>query len=350
MSSTGGRPASICAAPASPRREAQRGCWSRFRPWEPRASRRQRPPMCATMRSRTNRRSRTSAIRRRRDPASCGSSTRRGDSAQRTRRLPLPWAPNAPRPGETVETLLRRTRLERGDELVRVIAARRTFSDIVFDWPLGGNRRRLIALSAAPQFGRHREFLGYRGFGVLGEEVDAPRPREGPLATGPAEAALLREATTLEPTPTPGAAPSADGSVAAPRLHALPSGPSRPSSKRRRRGAIELPCRPISVPVSGTAPRGDSRTKPRPMMSLEPSLTAKPADLSWHIARRLTPNISKLRRRPRLHSRRTEANPRRRCPRRARLRADASAAEVIATHLDGLRRTSRSSAAARGFP
>jgi hypothetical protein len=28
-------------------------------------------------------------------------------------------------------------------------------------------------LSAAPRFGRHREFLGYRGFGVLGEEIEA---------------------------------------------------------------------------------------------------------------------------------------------------------------------------------
>ena len=35
---------------------------------------------------------------------------------------------NAPRRGETVETLLRRVELERGDELVRVIAERQTFS------------------------------------------------------------------------------------------------------------------------------------------------------------------------------------------------------------------------------
>ena len=92
---------------------------------------------------------------------------------------------NAPRRGETVETLLRRAKLECGDELVRAIAERQTFSDIIVGWPLvGGDRRRLIALSAAPLFGRHREFLGYRGFGVLGEEVDAPRPQEGALATG----------------------------------------------------------------------------------------------------------------------------------------------------------------------
>jgi len=123
---------------------------------------------------------------------------------------------NAPRRGETVETLLRRAKLERGGELVRVTAERQTFSDIMVGWPLlGGDRRRLVALSAAPQFGRHREFLGYRGFGVLGEEVDAPRPQEADLTPEPAEEALPRETTTLEPSPTPGAAPPADGSVAA---------------------------------------------------------------------------------------------------------------------------------------
>ena len=134
----------------------------------------------------------------------------------RTRRSPLRWAPNAPRRGETVETLLRRAELECGVELVRAVAERRTFSDIIVGWPLvGGDRRRLIALSAAPLFGRHREFLGYRGFGVLGEEVDAPRPQEGALGPEPAEEALLRETTALEPSPPPGAAPPADGSVAA---------------------------------------------------------------------------------------------------------------------------------------
>ena len=123
---------------------------------------------------------------------------------------------NAPRRGETVETLLRRAKLECGVELVRAVAERRTFSDIIVGWPLvGGDRRRLIALSAAPLFGRHREFLGYRGFGVLGEEVDAPRPQEGALGPEPAEEALLRETTALEPSPPPGAAPPADGSVAA---------------------------------------------------------------------------------------------------------------------------------------
>jgi PAS domain S-box-containing protein len=84
---------------------------------------------------------------------------------------------NAPHRGETVEALLGRAELDGGDELAGVIARRQTFSDVMVGWPLtGGARRRPVALSAAPLFGRHREFLGYRGFGLLGEEIDAPPP------------------------------------------------------------------------------------------------------------------------------------------------------------------------------
>jgi PAS domain S-box-containing protein len=81
---------------------------------------------------------------------------------------------NAPNRGESVIALLGRAELDGGDELVRVLAARRTFSGITVGWPLAGlDRRRLVTLSAAPLFSRRREFLGYRGFGVLGEEIDA---------------------------------------------------------------------------------------------------------------------------------------------------------------------------------
>jgi PAS domain S-box-containing protein len=80
---------------------------------------------------------------------------------------------NAPHLGESLEALLHRVGLNRGDELIRVLGERQTFSRVTVEWPLSGlGRRRLIALSAAPMFGRQREFLGYRGFGVLGEEIE----------------------------------------------------------------------------------------------------------------------------------------------------------------------------------
>ncbi len=81
---------------------------------------------------------------------------------------------HAPDRGEPIEALIHRVGLDRGDELTRVLGERQTFAHIVLEWPLPGlDRRRRIALSAAPVFGRHREFLGYRGFGVLGEEIEA---------------------------------------------------------------------------------------------------------------------------------------------------------------------------------
>jgi PAS domain S-box-containing protein len=85
---------------------------------------------------------------------------------------------NVPRRGESVEALFARAELE-GDELARALAGRQTFSGITVGWPVQGlNRRRLVTLSAAPLFGRHREFLGYRGFGALGEEIAAAASSE----------------------------------------------------------------------------------------------------------------------------------------------------------------------------
>ena len=91
----------------------------------------------------------------------------------------------APFRGEYVEDLLRRAGLEGGAALMRVVGERQTFSGLTVKWPLSQvGRCRLITLSAAPLFGRNREFLGYRGFGLLGEEVDS-----APEAGLPAEQA-----------------------------------------------------------------------------------------------------------------------------------------------------------------
>ena len=109
-------------------------------------------------------------------------------------------APTRRTAASRVEALLRRAELDGGDELVRALAGRQTFSGIVVGWPLPGlDRRRLVTLSAAPLFGRQREFLGYRGFGVLGEEIDAAfepaglrRGRRQPLEVAAVEPAARR--------------------------------------------------------------------------------------------------------------------------------------------------------------
>ena len=112
---------------------------------------------------------------------------------------------NAPDCGELIEAFFGRVGLDRGDELIRVVGERQTFSQIAVEWPLSGlDRRRLIALSAAPMFGRQREFLGYRGFGVLGEEIEAVAASEGNMSAELAQddRSALPEAPEPEPTRT----------------------------------------------------------------------------------------------------------------------------------------------------
>ena len=121
---------------------------------------------------------------------------------------------NAPRSGESVEALVRRVGLD-GGELMRALGQGRTFFGVTVAWPLPDvRRRRLVTLSAAPLFGRRRECLGYRGFGLLGEEIEAAGAPEGELAAKQAEDGLMEtpgfDASNLEAAPAdaPEAAPS----------------------------------------------------------------------------------------------------------------------------------------------
>ena len=122
---------------------------------------------------------------------------------------------NAPRRGELVEAFVRRAELDGGEALARALGERRTFSGLRVEWPLPEpGRRRRVALSAAPLFGRHREFLGYRGFGVLGQESEAVAAPEADFSPAPPEGdrppetegfepgrALLADALEMEPGP-----------------------------------------------------------------------------------------------------------------------------------------------------
>jgi PAS domain S-box-containing protein len=129
---------------------------------------------------------------------------------------------NAWRRGESVEALLRRAELDGGDELVRALAARQTFSAIAVGWPLpGSDQRRLVTLSAAPLFGRRREFLGYRGFGVLGDEIDGAASDHADPAL--AEDARPSEAAAVDAASAP-AADKAQAEAQAPDSAAEPLG------------------------------------------------------------------------------------------------------------------------------
>jgi PAS domain S-box-containing protein len=135
---------------------------------------------------------------------------------------------NSPDRGESLEAFFRRVGMDGGDELFCAVGERGTFSRVTLEWPLPGlDRRRLIALSAAPMFGRQREFLGYRGFGVLGEEIDVVAMPEGNMSAELAgdDRSALPEAFQPEPqAPESAARPiesspqfaGADGPVAPP--------------------------------------------------------------------------------------------------------------------------------------
>ena len=83
---------------------------------------------------------------------------------------------HAPRRGETLDALRLRAAIAPSGELVRALSIRATFSNLMVGWPLAGSRRVRIALSAAPTFDRHRDFAGYRGFGVIGDAFDDSEP------------------------------------------------------------------------------------------------------------------------------------------------------------------------------
>jgi PAS domain S-box-containing protein len=127
---------------------------------------------------------------------------------------------NAPGRGEAIGPFLRRAGLDGGDALASALGERRTFSGLTVEWPLSGAAgRRAVALSAAPIFGRNREFLGYRGFGVLGNAIEAEvQPHES--AAEPIEPSL-----ELAPTDALGAEPAPETTLDAHGAHSAPRPP-----------------------------------------------------------------------------------------------------------------------------
>ena len=128
--------------------------------------------------------------------------------------LELALGAQAPVEGETLEDLRRRAAIGNAEELASALSSRETFADLAVAWPTDQPGRRVrVALSGAPFFDRERAFGGYRGFGVLGEtleaagdsaaaadEANAPSGLEGPEAAEPqtATAALGSPERTAE--------------------------------------------------------------------------------------------------------------------------------------------------------
>ena len=155
---------------------------------------------------------------------------------------------NAPRPGETLDALRRRTGLERGEEIVRAVATRETFADVPVVWRLAGeNRRLLMRLSAAPIFEQGRDFAGFRGFGRVVETITVSDQLEVAGAASPD--ALACEVSGDEPAEPPGLVPAVDnGGQAEPFLKAEAEGEAeKPLAEETADGSELVPALPESA-------------------------------------------------------------------------------------------------------
>ncbi len=178
---------------------------------------------------------------------------------------------NAPRCGEPVEAFVRRAELDGGEALARALAERRTFAGLRVEWPLPEpGRRRRVALSAAPLFGRHREFLGYRGFGVLGQETEAVAAPEAGVSPAPPEGDRL-EIEEFEP----GRAPLAGALEMQPEPDEAAAGLIESDLSFQRMDSLEAPT-PLEV-----SPDADGVQSAAPLPeAFEPEAAPPPDDVA----------------------------------------------------------------------
>jgi PAS domain S-box-containing protein len=137
---------------------------------------------------------------------------------------------HAPRPGEALEALKARTRLDGDGRLEAALAAKATFANLRLAWPReGGADAAIVNLSGAPLFDRGRRFLGFRGFGRLTSETSAP-PR-----------------TTSSVSAPPKASPAPESEPAAAPMPAQPMPPTPALPPEPPQSAEIVPLRPASL-------------------------------------------------------------------------------------------------------
>ncbi len=175
---------------------------------------------------------------------------------------------NAPAIGETVDDLAARTGM--GPLWPEALAMRRTFSSLRLEWPHPTSPcAHVVKLSAAPEFDPAKDFVGFRGFGVLTGEsapttwkVAAPAEDIHPVELEAPSAPSREEAT---PAPRPGA-----------EIFMLRSPPLSSET-----GANIVPIRPGALNASG--PGGADSVNPNASVEL----TTQERDAFREIARAL---------------------------------------------------------------
>ncbi|MBR0874377.1 PAS domain S-box protein [Bradyrhizobium tropiciagri] len=105
--------------------------------------------------------------------------------------------------------------------VMQAFATHSTWSGITLGWPVDGGGRLPVELSGLPVFDRHRNFAGYRGFGVCRDldglarlaalrryEFFSGPPMPQPLSADAATPAAVHAPPAAAPPPDPNAAPS----------------------------------------------------------------------------------------------------------------------------------------------
>ncbi|HEU5274620.1 MAG TPA: HAMP domain-containing sensor histidine kinase, partial [Xanthobacteraceae bacterium] len=127
--------------------------------------------------------------------------------------------------------------LDPEDQVARAVATHDTWSGITASWPVDGSTERLrVELSGLPIYDRHRNFLGYRGFGVC-RDVE--------------RIAMLAEMRRFAPPAAPQPSPAAS---ATPAAEPAPSSVAAPELSHEARPALSLvTSAPNVVPFPGAA-------------------------------------------------------------------------------------------------
>jgi PAS domain S-box-containing protein len=145
----------------------------------------------------------------------------------------------APRAAEPFDILKKRTGLDQSGELASALARRTTFGSLRVAWPRQSREATsheaiVVVLSGAPLFDRHRQFLGYRGFGVVTGERAAVESGQFVHEDHQAEVAAIAAARPPTDLP-PIRAETMDGGFVAGKAEVSAEAPSdmpSPSSSR----------------------------------------------------------------------------------------------------------------------
>jgi PAS domain S-box-containing protein len=170
---------------------------------------------------------------------------------------------NAPREGETVESVRARIVFDAEDRWGAAIMARRTFAGLRVEWPEpGGARARVVTLSGTPIIDRARGFVGFRGFGIFtGESTCLDSPQTASQIDGSAASHALPIAEQVE-----------EAAPLDPRKAEIPFSEARP---------VGIPTEYVTPPEFATAARSEAPARHARDMSRETEIVAETTTESW---------------------------------------------------------------------